>query len=88
MVHVVAVGKKLGEGMVGVIYEAKWRGSVVAVKCLREGFLYGTQESKDLIQACYHQHCICSIIHDHAPNQCAENVFAIFWFMPDVLQHA
>ena len=51
MIRMCAVGAKLGEGMVGVIYEAKWRGSAVAVKRLREGFVHGTQESKDLIQA-------------------------------------
>jgi hypothetical protein len=52
--YMYAVGNKLGEGMVGVIYEAKWRGSAVAVKRLREGFVIGTQESKDLIQVCMH----------------------------------
>jgi len=35
--------------MVGVIYKANWRGSVVAAKCLREGFERNTIEWQDLL---------------------------------------
>lgn len=44
------MGEKLGEGMVGIIYKAKWRGSVVAAKCLREGYQQNTVEWEDLIE--------------------------------------
>jgi len=45
----IQLGDMLGQGMVGMIYKANWRGSPVAAKCLKDNFSKDTVGWNDLV---------------------------------------
>jgi hypothetical protein len=43
------IGQKLGEGACWVVYKGIWKEMLCSIKMLKQGFIKGTQEYRDII---------------------------------------